>query len=66
MTDDYTPNTGRTRHAATEPYGTRITGAEFDRWLTRVKANTWDEAVTAHEFIRARPCPLNPYRKGTP
>ena len=42
---EYTMELGRVRHAATEPYGERITGAEFDRWLEAVRAEAKAEAL---------------------
>ena len=43
--------------------------AEFDRWLAGVKAEAWDEAVSAMQYSDGSPVELlenlNPYRKET-
>lgn len=65
---DYMLPTGHVRHAATEPYGTRITGPEFDTWLASVKAEAWDEGFATAETSHLLPDNsgvtfANPYRE---
>lgn len=40
-----TPDEGRVRHAATEPHGSNITGAEFDRFIAKTKADAKRELL---------------------
>lgn len=75
MSKPYTPTTAEVREAAYEHGSTGVTYADFDRWLTAVKAEAWDEGFRTSDQCwietadlatpdEERTDPHNPYRKG--
>ena len=59
--NDYTPTTEQVRKAyknsVVDVWGTKKPNAEFDRWLTEVKAEAWQSGWYAKDYD------VNPYRK---
>lgn len=44
---DYVPSTDGVRDTYVRAHRTNVVRAEFDRWLSQVKADVWEEAIAA-------------------